>query len=109
MSIPTQHAWRGPTSTWWSRISSRPRTAFHADGAAGIRLAGKDGTVTNTPERLEGAAELPGEVRQDWWIIQRLPGIGLDGNMTIRGMSSRRWRRRRRRATSLGTVRERAR
>ena len=42
----------------------------------------KDGTVTNTNRQVQmgrAALELPGETRQDWWIIQEIARrIGLD-------------------------------
>ena len=42
----------------------------------------KDGTVTNTNRQVQrgrAAAPLPGEARQDWWIIQEIANrIGLD-------------------------------
>ncbi len=44
----------------------------------------KDGTVTNTDRRVQigrRALDMPGEARQDWWIIQELARrIGLDWN-----------------------------
>ena len=44
----------------------------------------KDGTVTNTNRQVQmgrAALELPGETRQDWWIIQEIARrIGLDWN-----------------------------
>ena len=42
----------------------------------------KDGTVTNTDRRVQmgrKALEMPGEARQDWWIIQEIANrLGLD-------------------------------
>ena len=42
----------------------------------------KDGTVTNTNRQVQmgrKALDMPGEARQDWWIIQEIArGIGLD-------------------------------
>ena len=42
----------------------------------------KDGTVTNTDRRVQmgrKALDMPGEARQDWWIIQEIANrIGLD-------------------------------
>ncbi|MGC6452473.1 MAG: formate dehydrogenase subunit alpha [Candidatus Puniceispirillaceae bacterium] len=42
----------------------------------------KDGTVTNTDRRVQmgrAAVPMPGEARQDWWIIQELANrMGLD-------------------------------
>ncbi|MBT3552850.1 MAG: formate dehydrogenase subunit alpha [Rhodospirillaceae bacterium] len=44
----------------------------------------KDGTVTNTDRRVQigrRALDMPGEARQDWWLIQELARrIGLDWN-----------------------------
>ena len=44
----------------------------------------KDGTVTNTNRQVQmgrKALEMPGDARQDWWIIQEIArGIGLDWN-----------------------------
>ena len=44
----------------------------------------KDGTVTNTNRQVQmgrRALEMPGDARQDWWIIQEIArGIGLDWN-----------------------------
>ncbi len=44
----------------------------------------KNGTVTNTNRQVQmgrKALELPGNARQDWWIIQQIArGIGLDWN-----------------------------
>ena len=44
----------------------------------------KDGSVTNTNRQVQmgrRALELPGETRQDWWIIQKLARrLGLDWN-----------------------------
>ncbi|MEM7251933.1 MAG: formate dehydrogenase subunit alpha [Pseudomonadota bacterium] len=51
-------------------------TAYHADVV--LPASGwpeKDGTVTNTNRQVQlgrKALPLPGEVRQDWWIIQEL-------------------------------------
>ncbi|MFQ5619802.1 MAG: formate dehydrogenase subunit alpha [Rhodospirillales bacterium] len=46
----------------------------------------KDGTVTNTNRQVQmgrAALELPGDARQDWWIIQEMArGVGLDWNYT---------------------------
>ncbi len=46
----------------------------------------KDGTVTNTDRRVQmgrKALEMPGEARQDWWIIQEIANrIGLDWHYT---------------------------
>ncbi len=58
-------------------------TAFHADVI--LPASGwpeKDGTVTNTNRQVQMgriALPLPGETRQDWWIIQELANrMGLD-------------------------------
>ena len=44
----------------------------------------KDGTVTNTNRQVQmgrKALDMPGDARQDWWIIQEIArGIGLDWN-----------------------------
>lgn len=44
----------------------------------------KDGSVTNTDRRVQlgrKALEMPGEARQDWWIIQEIARrLGLDWN-----------------------------
>jgi len=44
----------------------------------------KDGTVTNTDRRVQlgrKALDMPGDARQDWWIIQEIARrIGLDWN-----------------------------
>ena len=46
----------------------------------------KDGTVTNTDRRVQmgrAAVPMPGEARQDWWIIQELAiRMGLDWSYT---------------------------
>ena len=58
-------------------------TAFHADVVLPASAwPEKDGTVTNTNRQVQmGRAALapPGDVRQDWWIIQEIARrIGLD-------------------------------
>ncbi len=58
-------------------------TAFHADVILPASAwPEKDGTVTNTNRQVQmgrRALELPGDARQDWWIIQEIArGIGLD-------------------------------
>ncbi|MCP5151429.1 MAG: formate dehydrogenase subunit alpha [Chromatiales bacterium] len=58
-------------------------TAFHADVVLPASAwPEKDGTVTNSNRQVQmgrQALELPGEARQDWWIIQAIAqGIGLD-------------------------------
>jgi len=49
----------------------------------------KDGTVTNTNRQVQmgrKALPLPGDARQDWWIIQEIARrIGLDWNYTETG------------------------
>jgi formate dehydrogenase major subunit len=60
-------------------------TAFHADVILPASAwPEKDGTVTNTNRQVQrgrAALELPGEARQDLWIIQELARrIGLDWN-----------------------------
>jgi formate dehydrogenase major subunit len=58
-------------------------TAFHADVILPASAwPEKDGTVTNSNRQVQmgrKASELPGDARQDWWIIQELANrIGLD-------------------------------
>jgi len=58
-------------------------TAFHADVVLPASAwPEKDGTVTNTNRQVQRgrkAVELPGDARQDWWIINELAGrIGCD-------------------------------
>jgi formate dehydrogenase major subunit len=58
-------------------------TAFHADVILPASAwPEKDGTVTNSNRQVQmgrKALELPGDARQDWWIIQELANrIGLD-------------------------------
>ena len=58
-------------------------TAFHADVVLPASAwPEKDGTVTNTNRQVQmgrRALELPGDARQDWWIIQEIARqIGLD-------------------------------
>ncbi|MCH7888587.1 MAG: formate dehydrogenase subunit alpha [Proteobacteria bacterium] len=58
-------------------------TAFHADVVLPASAwPEKDGTVTNTNRQVQmgrQALEMPGECRQDWWIIQEIARrIGLD-------------------------------
>ena len=58
-------------------------TAFHADVVLPASAwPEKDGTVTNTNRQVQmgrAALSLPGDARQDWWIIQELARrIGLD-------------------------------
>ena len=60
-------------------------TAFHADVVLPASAwPEKDGTVTNTNRQVQmgrQALEMPGDVRQDWWIIQEIArGIGLHWN-----------------------------
>ncbi|MBI3451926.1 MAG: formate dehydrogenase subunit alpha [Rhodospirillales bacterium] len=60
-------------------------TAFHADVILPASAwPEKDGTVTNTNRQVQlgrRALPLPGEARQDWWIIQELARrLGLDWN-----------------------------
>ena len=62
-------------------------TAFHADVILPASAwPEKDGTVTNSNRQVQmgrQALELPGDTRQDWWIIQQIArGIGLDWNYT---------------------------
>lgn len=65
-------------------------TAFHADVVLPASAwPEKDGTVTNTNRQVQmgrAAIDLPGEARQDWWIIQELANrIGLDWTYTHPG------------------------
>jgi formate dehydrogenase major subunit len=58
-------------------------TAFHADVVLPASAwPEKNGTVTNTNRQVQmgrKALELPGDARQDWWIIQQLAErMGLD-------------------------------
>ncbi len=58
-------------------------TAFHADVVLPASAwPEKDGTVTNTNRQVQmgrAALEMPGDARQDWWIIQEIANrIGLD-------------------------------
>ena len=60
-------------------------TAFHADVVLPASAwPEKDGTVTNTNRQVQlgrKALELPGDTRQDWWIIQEIAQrMGLDWN-----------------------------
>ncbi len=60
-------------------------TAFHADVILPASAwPEKDGTVTNSNRQIQmgrQALELPGDARQDWWIIQEIARrIGLDWN-----------------------------
>ncbi|MGH6931921.1 MAG: formate dehydrogenase subunit alpha, partial [Dongiaceae bacterium] len=60
-------------------------TAFHADVVLPASASPeKDGTYTNTNRQVQmvrRALPLPGDARQDWWIIQEIARrIGLDWN-----------------------------
>ena len=60
-------------------------TAFHADVVLPASAwPEKDGTVTNTNRQVQmghRAVAMPGDCRQDWWIIQEIARrIGLDWN-----------------------------
>ncbi len=62
-------------------------TAFYADVILPASAwPEKDGTVTNTNRQVQmgrQALKLPGDTRQDWWIIQELARrLGLDWNYT---------------------------
>ena len=62
-------------------------TAFHADVVLPASAwPEKDGTVTNTNRQVQmgrKAVEMPGDARQDWWIIQEIANrIGLDWSYT---------------------------
>ena len=60
-------------------------TAFHADVVLPASAwPEKDGTVTNSNRQVQmgrQALSLPGDARQDWWLIQEIArGMGLDWN-----------------------------
>jgi formate dehydrogenase major subunit len=60
-------------------------TAWHADVVLpASAFPEKDGTFTNTDRRVQmgrAAVPLPGDARQDWWIIQEIARrLGLDWN-----------------------------
>ncbi|MEC8201814.1 MAG: molybdopterin-dependent oxidoreductase, partial [Pseudomonadota bacterium] len=62
-------------------------TAFHADVVLPASAwPEKDGTVTNTNRQVQigrKALQMPGDARQDWWIIQEIATrIGLDWTYT---------------------------
>jgi formate dehydrogenase major subunit len=62
-------------------------TAFHADVVLpASAFAEKTGTFTNTDRRVQLArpvVPLPGDARQDWWIIQEMARhLGLDWDYT---------------------------
>jgi formate dehydrogenase major subunit len=62
-------------------------TAWHADVVLpASAFPEKDGTFTNTDRRVQMgrlALPLPGEARQDWWIMQEIARrLGLDWNYT---------------------------
>ncbi len=62
-------------------------TAFHADVVLPASAwPEKNGTVTNTNRQVQMgrvALELPGDARQDWWIIQEIAHrLGLNWNYT---------------------------
>jgi formate dehydrogenase major subunit len=62
-------------------------TAWHADVVLpASAFAEKDGTFTNTDRRVQmgrAAVPMPGDARQDWWIIQEIARrIGLDWTYT---------------------------
>ena len=62
-------------------------TAFHADVVLPASAwPEKEGTVTNTNRQVQIgriALDTPGDVRQDWWIVQELARrIGLDWHYT---------------------------
>ena len=62
-------------------------TAWHADVVLpASAFPEKDGTFTNTDRRVQmgrTALPLPGEARQDWWIMQEIARrLGLDWNYT---------------------------
>ncbi len=60
-------------------------TAFHADVVLPASAwPEKNGTVTNTNRQVQmgrAALKMPGEARQDWWIVQEIAKrVGLDWN-----------------------------
>ncbi len=60
-------------------------TAFHADVVLPASAwPEKDGTVTNTNRQVQmgrAALKMPGDARQDWWIIQEIANrVGLKWN-----------------------------
>jgi formate dehydrogenase major subunit len=62
-------------------------TAWHADVVLpASAFPEKDGTFTNTDRRVQmgrAALPLPGEAKQDWWIMQEIARrVGLDWNYT---------------------------
>ena len=61
-------------------------TAFHADVVLPASAwPEKDGTVTNTNRQVQigrRALQMPGDARQDWWIIEIATRIGLDWTYT---------------------------
>jgi formate dehydrogenase major subunit len=62
-------------------------TAWHADVVLpASAFPEKDGTYTNTDRRVQmgrAALPLPGEAKQDWWIMQEIARrVGLDWNYT---------------------------
>ncbi len=62
-------------------------TAWHADVVLpASAFAEKDGTFTNTDRRVQmgrAAVPMPGDARQDWWIIQEIARrMGLDWTYT---------------------------
>jgi formate dehydrogenase major subunit len=62
-------------------------TAWHADVVLpASAFPEKDGTFTNTDRRVQmgrAALPLPGDARQDWWIMQEIARrLGLDWNYT---------------------------
>ena len=62
-------------------------TAYHADVVLpASAFPEKDGTFTNTDRRVQlarAAVPLPGQARQDWWIVQELARrMGLDWTYT---------------------------
>ncbi len=69
----------------------------------------KNGTVTNTNRQVQmgrKAVPLPGEARQDWWIIQEIArriGLGLELRPPARGLRRDEARRCRPSTTSPGT------
>ena len=82
-------------------------TAFYADVVLPASAwPEKDGTVTNTNRQVQmgrQALPMPGDARQDWWIIagDRPPHGARLGLRRIRATSSPRWRRRCRRSPNI--------
>ena len=86
------------SSTWWCRTSSSPRPPSYADVILPASAwPEKDGTVTNTNRQVQmgrKALPLPGDARQDLWIIQDLAQrMGSIGTTRASARCSPRWHR----------------